>query len=88
MKLIDGPVSYAALEQIYTLNKVFFFLGFNSRLNHDRNMVDYVKRNFDEIDRYGKFNKRPFREVEELGGPVKQTSSLGDEMAVINEYLQ
>uniref|UniRef100_A0A8D8III8 Orcokinin peptides type A n=2 Tax=Culex pipiens TaxID=7175 RepID=A0A8D8III8_CULPI len=62
--------------------------GFNSRLNHDRNMVDYVKRNFDEIDRYGKFNKRPFREVEELGGPVKQASSLGDEMAVINEYSQ
>lgn len=87
MKLIDGLVSYDALVQIYTFN-IFYYLGFNSRLNHDRNMVDYVKRNFDEIDRYGKFNKRPFREVEELGGPVKQASSLGDEMAVINEYSQ
>lgn len=87
MKLIDGLVSYDALVQIYTFN-IFCSLGFNSRLNHERNMVDYVKRNFDEIDRYGKFNKRPFREVEELGGPVKQASSLGDEMAVINEYSQ
>lgn len=59
-------------------------------MRNDRNM----KRNFDEIDRYGKFNKRLFREVDELDGAAPNShqrmhgSSLADEMAVINEYSQ
>lgn len=55
-------------------------------MRNDRNM----KRNFDEIDRYGKFNKRLFREVEDLDDAAPNShrhgSSLADEMAVINEY--
>lgn len=68
-----------------------FYPGFNSRLRPS--MSGYGKRNFDEIDRYGKFNKRLFREVEDLGAispnSLKQHgSNLADEMAVINEYAQ
>uniref|UniRef100_A0A1Q3FZS2 Putative orcokinin peptides type b-like protein n=1 Tax=Culex tarsalis TaxID=7177 RepID=A0A1Q3FZS2_CULTA len=87
---MDFMDQYDKVSQVNKRNfdEIDRWAGFNSRLNHDRNMVDYVKRNFDEIDRYGKFNKRPFREVEDLGGSVKQTGSLGDEMAVINEYSQ